>query len=113
MGCSPGFEEREASYALHAYWEDRYTELTEPYDWLFAFADVQADDVLTVRLADKAPLGKDIIGCAIIPVRAMAAVPGQFVRRAWPCLTDNGDPAGSVDLTLRFQSPMNELEHEQ
>jgi len=69
----------------------------------FSFEDVAGSEMLRVRLADKKPIGRDIIGHAVIPVKEAAQQPGIPIRKRWPCTSEKGELVGSVELTLEFQ----------
>ena len=95
------FEEREASYALHAYWEDRYTELTEPYDWLFAFSDVQAHiNRLCTRSSGKT--NALVLGCGNAPFSAE-----MHHTRTFGCIT-NIDVSEVVIRQMQLKDPAME-----
>lgn len=71
-------------------------------DETFTWEGADVDDMLTIRLADKTPVGKRVIGSVIIPVRELSCTPGEPIRKEWPCTSEKGHAAGSVDLTFEF-----------
>ena len=64
----------------------------------FTFNDVEVDDMLKLRLADKTPVGKHVLGYVIIPVQSVVSAAGEM--KSFPCSSDKGDPIGSVELSF-------------
>jgi len=63
----------------------------------FTFSDVEVDDMLKVRLADMNPIGKQVLGYVIIPVKRIISG-GE--KKSFQCSSDKGELVGSVELSF-------------
>jgi ubiquinone/menaquinone biosynthesis C-methylase UbiE len=71
------------SYGRIGYWDDRYTDLSKPYDWLFQYSDVSSYFERLCRCSDPASaesLSALQIGCGNAPFSADLHAAGLFGR---------------------------------